>query len=354
FYLPLLLYFFALLLSAAFSENRGQSFIKLFGEIYLLGLAVLSFNLVRTIKDAKNVIFLWIVATFIACLVSAISLALFYVNPANPLLSYTLFHYGTLPPGNYPRIASTFFNANMFCNYLNVSLMFVLAAYKLDWLNKTFLTVFLFFFSIAASLTLSPGLGGILLCFGAWLWLQFREKKQFIKARFSLFGGIFAAFLFFVALLFLPNENPLSPYHFNFFGTAIYPSERLLAWQASLQTLAENPFFGRGIGLDVVNIYSIIASGQKHFVGDSHQLWLSVAGQAGIFGLMAICFLCYFVYKKALPLKFDKNPQAILRVSFGLAFVGAFLYQGLGGSFEDARHLWVLIGLLASFGEESS
>jgi hypothetical protein len=26
----------------------------------------------------------------------------------------------------------------------------------------------------------------------------------------------------------------------------------------------------------------------------------------------------------------------------------------LGGSFEDARHLWVLIGMLGSFGEEES
>jgi putative inorganic carbon (hco3(-)) transporter len=33
-------------------------------------------------------------------------------------------------------------------------------------------------------------------------------------------------------------------------------------------------------------------------------------------------------------------------VALGIAFLGAFAYQGLGGSFEDARHLWLLFGLL--------
>jgi O-antigen ligase len=169
-----------------------------------------------------------------------------------------------------------------------------------------------------------------------------------------LLAGYAAAVLFFAALLFAPNENPLSPYRFNFFGKIIYPSERLLVWQASLQTFAENPIFGRGIGLDVVGIFSILASGQKHFVSDSHQLWLSVAGQAGVFGLVAISFLSLFFFKKMFPFRFGNEPTNVLRVCFGTAFVGAFLYQGLSGSFEDARHLWVLIGLLGSFGEKVS
>jgi hypothetical protein len=32
-------------------------------------------------------------------------------------------------------------------------------------------------------------------------------------------------------------------------------------------------------------------------------------------------------------------------VALGLAFLVAFAYEGLGGAFEDARHLWVLFGL---------
>lgn len=354
FYIPLIFYFLALVFSTIFSVNPKHSFIKLLGETYLIGLAVLSFNLVRTIADAKKTVLVWLCATSVACLVSVITFVIFYIDRGNPYFLFALSHQGTLPPGNYPRIQSTFLNPNMFCNYLNVGLMFVLAAYNLGWIKKPILTIFFTFFSIAAFFTLSPGLGGILLCLGLWFWLLFREKENFLYSKLSLWFGCSAAFLLFVALLFAPNENPLSPYRFNFFGKVIYPSERLLAWQASIQTLAENPVFGRGIGLDVVSVFSILASGQEHFVGDSHQLWLNVAGQAGIFGLTAICYTSYFFYKKICPLELKNNPNNILRVCFGLAFIGAFLYQGLGGSFENARHLWILIGMLGSFGEESS
>ncbi|HSK73761.1 MAG TPA: O-antigen ligase family protein [Pyrinomonadaceae bacterium] len=353
FYIPLAFYLAAMILSAVFSEDPKQSFIKLLGGFYLIGLAVLAFNLVRTTEEAKKAVFFWLAATLISCLVSVISLLLFYADRSNPLLFYTLSHYGTLPPGNYARIRGTFLNPNMLCNYLNVSIMFSIAAFWLGWIGKKFFLVFLLFFSIAAFFTLSPGLGGIALSLSLWFWLVFSEKRKFFLARTSLFSGISIAFIFFLMLLIMPNENPLSPYRINlpFFANEIYPSERLLAWQGTLETLWQNPLFGRGLGLDVVWIKSIIASGQTHIVTDAHQLWLNVAGQMGFLGLAAIIFLSIFFFLRARPFKFENNPITILRISFGLAFVGAFLYQGLGGSFEDARHLWILIGLLGGFSE---
>ena len=41
----------------------------------------------------------------------------------------------------------------------------------------------------------------------------------------------------------------------------------------------------------------------------------------------------------------------ILRVACGTAFVGAFLYQGMAGSFEDARQMWLLMGMLAALAQ---
>ena len=35
-----------------------------------------------------------------------------------------------------------------------------------------------------------------------------------------------------------------------------------------------------------------------------------------------------------------------IALALSLTFLNAFLYQGLTGSFEDTRHLWVLLGLL--------
>ena len=46
-----------------------------------------------------------------------------------------------------------------------------------------------------------------------------------------------------------------------------------------------------------------------------------------------------------------KDQNSIVRTALGISFISAFLYQGLTGSYEDARHLWVLIGLLASVSE---
>lgn len=352
-YLPLFFYFFALVFSAIFSADPKISFFKLPGEMYLIGLAILTFNLIDSPEMFKKTILVWLMGAFAACFVSFLTLGIFYIDRTNPLLIYTLSHFGTLPPGNYARIRGSFQNANMLCNYLNVSLMFFLAAFRLDWINKRTFAVFLVFFAIAVFFTFSPGLGGVLLCAGLWMWFIFRENDRPALARISLFGGIASAFVFFILLLFLPNANPLSPYYFHlpFAEQPVYPSERLLAWQGTLEAFWKEPVFGHGLGIDVINIRSIIASGNVHTVSDAHQLWLSVAGQSGILGLAAILILTAAVFRKTLPWTLSIETLPVLRVCFGLAFLGAFIYQGLGGSYEDARHLWVLIGLIASVSE---
>ena len=353
FYLPLVFYFLAVACSTIFSIEPKISFFKLSGEMYLIGLAVLTFNLVDSVEMTKKTILVWLAGTFAACFVSVLTLTLFYIDRTNPLLTFTLSHFGTLPPGNYARIRGSFQNANMLCDYLNVSLMFVLAAFRLDWINKRTFAIFLVFFAVAVFFTLSPGLGGILLCAGLWMRLIFQENNFSSLARISLVGGIASASVFFIMLLFLPNANPLSPYYFNlpFFDRPVYPSERLLAWQGTLEAFWKEPVFGHGLGIDVINIRSIIASGNIHIVSDAHQLWLSVAGQSGILGLAAILTVTIVFLRKTLPWTLGKEPISVLRVCFGLAFLGAFIYQGLGGSYEDARHLWVLIGLIGSISE---
>lgn len=354
FYLPLLLFLTAMVLSASFSEGRSKSQVKLLGVIYLTGLAVLAFNLVRTLEQAKKVLLVWFAATLISCLISVLTLFLFYFDRENQLLLYTLSHYGTLPPGNYPRIQSTFLNPNMFCNYLNIGVMSGLAAFYLGWINKTWLLLFVFLFTLAALLTISPGLGGIGLTVGLWFWIVFKEKKSHLAGRLFLFLGISAALFFFATILIMPNENPLSPYFIRvpfLTNIHIYPSERLLAWQSAMENFWQNPLFGRGLGLDAVRMESILASGQNHFINDAHQLWLNLAVQTGTVGLAATIFLCIFFFRRIKPFTIGNSSPDVLRVAFGLAFIGAFLYQGLGGSFEDARHLWVLIGLLGSFSE---
>jgi hypothetical protein len=68
-----------------------------------------------------------------------------------------------------------------------------------------------------------------------------------------------------------------------------------------------------------------------------------VATQTGLPGLLAILALVIYL------LKIGFRPKES-QVRFGLAaaFLTGFVIQGLTSSFEDARHLWFLIGLLVA------
>jgi O-antigen ligase len=345
FYLPLALYFFSLCLSTVFSENLKTSLIKLLGNLLLLGLAFLAFNLVTDEKRLRHIGIAWLAATLLVCLVSVFSLFLFYFQKDNPILLETLSHYGSLPSGNYPRIQSTFFNPNMLCNYLNISAGFLLVAFWLKWARWQILLVYSILFTITVLFTVSPGIGGVFLTVGLWLWLALKTVKPlYVKilslgtvARLCLLGGILGAVFFFLTVLPSPTSFPAK----------LEPSPRVLTWISALETLQKYPFAGRGIGLDAGRVVYQSPNGEQ-ILGDAHQLWLNVAAQQGIIGLAAIVFLTVWFIRRSLPFDLENNP---LRNALGLAFIGAFCFQGLVGSYEDARHLWVLLGLLASAGE---
>jgi O-antigen ligase len=111
--------------------------------------------------------------------------------------------------------------------------------------------------------------------------------------------------------------------------------------------LQKYPIVGRGIGLDAGFVVYDSPNG-KQFLGDAHQLWLNVAAQQGLVGLAVIIFLTIWFLRRGLPLNIENTP---IKTALGLAFIGTFCYQGLIGSYEDARHLWILLGLLASASE---
>jgi O-antigen ligase len=334
FYIWIAIYVLAMLCSTIFATNPKQSLIKLLGEGYLICLAILTFNLVKNINLAKKTILTWILATIVGALISILTLLLFYLDRENQLLHYTLSHYGTLPSGNYPRIQSIYVNPNMLCNYLNIGVIWILLAHKLNWINTKlfiFLTIIL---AISIFLTLSPGIGGILLCIGIWFWLEYAEKGNFVLSRLSLVLGVLSAIFFFVVSLVSPTN-------------LAQPSARILTWQSAFQTFLQNPIFGKGLGELVANVWFTDANGNQQFLGDAHNIWLSIAGQLGSFGLLAMCLLSFYLIKKSLPFSFNTKDN-LLKTACGIAFLGTFFYQGLLGSFEDARHLWILIGLLAS------
>ena len=351
FYWFLAFYFAAMLFSTIFSPNFSQSIIKLLSETYLLGLAVLTFNLVRNEKDFKQIIFAWLVGTFGTVAVGIATILLFYFHPQNWLLEYTTSIYGAVPVGNYPRLQSTFVSASMFCNYLTVSLAMLFIAERTKLIGKFLFAILYFLILLCAVFTISSGIGGVALLIGVWCWTIYRDKHK-IFARLNLVGAIAFALLFCVMNFIALQVYSTAPYSISipFSQTVLYPSPRFLVWTNALQTFTENFFVGNGLGRPSCAVLFQNTDGNFSLLTDAHNTFLNVAAQNGIFGLLAITAITFYFLRQTFPLKSAKNFSSIAFSGLIFAFISAFIFQGLTGSFEDARHLWILIGLILSIG----
>ncbi|HZH34377.1 MAG TPA: O-antigen ligase family protein [Pyrinomonadaceae bacterium] len=349
FYLFLFFYFAAMTLSTVFSADFDRSAIKLAGEFYLLALAVLTFNLVRDERDLRHISWAWMIGTVLTIGASLVGFALFYAGYKTQANNFSLFQYGTLPVGNFPRMKALFENANMACNYLNVSLILVLIAAEIGWLKKLPSLVLQAGIWFVAFFAFSPGIGGMFLAQGLWNWAKYRKTNN--KFAFaSLFIGISLAFALFAASVVHPDTaNTDQDWRLPVINYTIEPAARPIIWQQALTTISRNPVFGKGLNTDAANLRYTTLSDEVHSLGDAHNTFLSVASQTGFVGFTAFTLLLIFLLRTFLPIRFER--QTVIKTGLGFAFVTAFLYQGLAGSFEDARHLWVLIGLMASFGE---
>lgn len=352
FYLFLFLYAAAMTVSTVFSTDFDRSAKKLAGEFYLLTLAVLAFNVVRNTTELRNVIAAWSIGTVATIAASLIGFVLFYAGYKTRDENFALFQFGSLPAGNFPRLQASFYNANMACNYLSVSLVLTLIADHFGRLKKTASKILQAGIWFAAFFTFSPGIGGMFLAQGLWNWVKFRKTEKHNAAFVSIIIGILMAIVFFAATIVHPDtENTDQGFRLPVVNYTIEPASRALVWRQAVANIAENPLFGKGLDAEAAALYYTTLSGEPHFLSDAHNTFLSVIVQNGFVGFAAFSLLIIFLLKRFLPFEFGTNPNAVIRTGLGIAFISAFLYQGLAGSYENARHLWVLIGLLAGFGE---
>jgi putative inorganic carbon (hco3(-)) transporter len=352
FYLPLGLYLAAMLCSTLASDDPRRSAIKLAGEVYLIGLAVLTVNLVRSQVFLRRVMCTWTAVTAVTVLLGVLGVLLFYAGVRDGKINLVLSGYGSLPPANYPRIRGLFDNMNMLCNYLNVSLMIVLVMSASGWLRSTLSRPLQAGIWFAAVFTVSPGLGGLFLSQGLWAWARLGKTQRRSWATLALVVGLAAAVAFIAAATISPVVTGTGPgYVLPCVGMRVEPSSRVLAWQTAFETFRENPLLGKGVGMEVSYTDYLDASGRQQHLTDAHNLWLSIAGQEGVFGLVAFFSIVFFLCRRLVNLRVDSEPKKAIRTGLGIAFIGAAIYQGLSGSFEDARHLWVLMGVIVSASE---
>jgi hypothetical protein len=343
-YVALGFYAGALLLSTLAAADPRASAGKLVVEAYLLSIAILTFNVVRADRTLKLVTQAWMVGTALTVVAGIAGVMLFYCNvkgAANIFLS----HYGTLLPGNYPRIRGSFLNMNMCCNYLSVSFLLLLAMRSIGWIGRRAALMLGAAVVVTAGFTVSPGLGGLALGAGLWFWADYRERGRGVAARNALLAGFIVASAFVVAM-------PVSPP--SLFGPhgrlqlwQLQPSGRVLCWRSALHTAWRHPWVGDGPGALPASVDYLTASGEQQHLSDAHNTFLSIAARSGILGLVAFCALLIFLLRKT-HLQTHGSPRTVLRTAAWIGLLQALVYQGLGGSWEHTRHIWVLMGLVAA------
>ena len=339
----------AVILSAIFSTDPQRSLLKLAGEYYLFALAFVAYSLVRDLSFAKQLSIAWLAGTGITILASLAGFVLFYLGYKTQADNYFLSHAGSLPAGNYPRIHALLANANMMCNYLNVSAMFALLAAELGWIKRWLGWLLAVAVAVAAFFTLSPGIGGIILSVGLWMSVKCLAAGQAAKSRVTLAAALMGAMIFLTAAGVSP-DTPNTDRQITIAGVTIEPSVRVLVWNETFQTMARYPLLGVGTGIDPVKMIYTTVAGQGQILSDAHNMYLSVAAQYGIVGFAAFALLLFFLIRR---FRFDlSDERRAIVTAASCAIIGAFLYQGLTGSFEDARHLWILIGVFAGAAAE--
>jgi len=341
----LLIYFGAMLISVILAAEPARAAVKLASQAYLLALPVLGYALIDSADELRGVLRTWLAATAVVTAIGTATVVLFVLGSDRAILDYALHEFGTLPPGNYPRLEATFEYPAMLCNYLTVSLGILFVSRRLGWVGPVFFHCLLAGIAVTAAFSLTPGLGGIFLLIGTWLFFDLRHQRPTAAAAALMVGGG-AALAFVLAATVTPMIHSTAPFLVEVAGLqhSLAPSVRVMTWIAAGQSVLDHPLFGSGVGVEAIAVTYVAPSGITHVLTDAHNVFLNIAMHYGLAGLGVIALVIAQVVRSIRPL--DLHDGRLVRVGLGLAWLNAFAFQGLTGSYEDARHLWVLLGLL--------
>lgn len=342
-----LAYFAAMTIAAVFSANPTASFSKLVGIGYLIALAVMACESIRSENDIRLTVYSWLAGLSVSVVIGIGTAVSFYLVSDSLLLEPFTYHLGAAPSGDYRRISSTFISPGMFCNYLNVGLLLAFIARTKGWLTDKFVLPLVAAIIVCSFLTVTIGISAVILSVGVLLWLTLRNDRP-IVARMSLVASCLALIPFAASAFIALQPHKTAPYSFQipFLGYEVFPSPRLLVWQQAFQTFLSDPLTGIGTGLPVARVPFENADGSMSLLTDAHNFFLNIAAQAGLLGLVSLTAI--FIYIARLGISKRNTEIDPVKLGLGVAFFAAFGVQGLTGSFEDARHLWVLIGTIVA------
>ena len=237
----------------------------------------------------------------------------------------TLTHLGSLPPGSYPRVVGPFLNPNMACTWLLAALAVVLSLSRSLGSSPRQTAVFVGIGTLAVVPTLSPGLAG----WFAGLGLAHKQLPRSVRMPAVVLGaaGMLAMFTATIVLL---RSAPG--------GWQIEVAPRVWVWKGAVETAAKASGLGAGLAVQPAYHPWTTPSGVPQVLTDAHELFLSILAQVGVPGLIIWLTLIVIALRRARY----SDPW------LGIGIIGAILVPGLSGSFETARHLWVLVGMAAA------
>jgi O-antigen ligase len=333
--LALLAYVVAAAVSVVGSPDPRRSLVKLLGLALLAGL----FLLARHLRAATAA---WLAGAAVAGLAGLAGAILFYAGYRTRFENPFIAAYGSIPVGDYPRVVGLFANPNMFCSYLVSSLAVLASAWPSAGRWRPALAGLAALLAVNAALTLSVGVGGLALGASLWWTLRGGRWRGLVLAGGVLCAAAFAALTLVTLVPRGAGDLALGPW-----DVELSAGGRVDVWRGALRTAAEHPIMGKGYGTLVATTTDPRATVSMEEWGteamadrtpvalEAHSVALSVLGQTGALGLAA------FVAFVALALR--RAPPAIL-----CGLVATLLYHGLFAALEDARHVWLLLGMAAA------
>lgn len=341
--------------SAVGSKFPSASLKHMLGEIYLFLLFLISAQLVASAERLRVVTVAWITGTALASLIALATIIIYYFDSQSPLLPYLTYHHGSVPTGNFPRVTATFASASLFFNYASVGIVLLMCCRRIQLIRQSVFWILLVATCTAAVFTFSIGLGCLFLIAAALFWPKSKSHSEVVATCVWVCGLASLAWLI-LALVAL-EPYPEAPFNFAFPGTDlhIYPSARFLVWQDTIETIRSNFFLGVGPGNPVCNVIFTNTDNTKSLLTDAHNTFLNVLAERGPLGALAFIITLGLIIRPCSLFQIRHYDNSVNLLSHGLRFslVIAFVYQGLVGSFEDARHLWVLLGIAFAASEVS-
>ncbi len=298
----------------------------------------------------------WIGGSIIAISVGLVTIAAFYLH--RPTADSMMCGYGALAAGNYPRVCAPMIHPNMVADYLitvipALLLCGALVGPRLRW-------ALILGAGVVAAFTLSTGIGGFAIAAAVAVVVARRRRGKLRLREWALVGAAAAVALLFTAA----SVNSFVPRGQGHVAVGsrdvkLFDGSRPSIWMGAARTFAAHPLTGEGYGTYVAVVTDPRAYVPADRIGkatgpvrpvrmEAHNVWLSVAGQAGLVGLAAFALLLWAIFGRLRTTRLEDPRVAELPLALVAALVGALAFHGLFAAVEEARHIWLLLAVAAA------